>query len=110
MINTEGQTMQHVEIRRHQPMPDWWEIRDEINQWIVKRENREHGNAGQLLRDIEDQCPGYSWMEIAGWIVGLTIPNIVQQRMLWKWLQTQTTEARRVKTSLHHSRSASGAK
>jgi hypothetical protein len=78
--------------------PEWPVIREDIHQWVSEQCSQSHGDGSQFFSDIEDACPGQTWLEIAAWIVGSATPNILQQRLLWLWVQTR-------RRSVRHSRS-----
>lgn len=78
---------------RNESIPDWRSLRGRIRRWIAEQNPGDRQDGGQFLREMEDKFQGCSWVEIAGWLVGGTVPSMVQQYMLWEWLQTRDTEA-----------------
>lgn len=78
--------MEDAEIHFVDLVPEWYVIREDINAWIWERRPDSCWNGSQFLRDMEDECPGQTWLEIADWIVGFTTPNVFQQRLLWQWV------------------------
>ena len=85
--------MEDAEIHFVDVVPEWPVIRDDINAWIWERCPDSCWDGSQFLRDMEDECPGQTWLEIADWIVGFTTPNVFQQRLLWQWVQSRRVSA-----------------
>ncbi len=74
-------------------IPEWRVIRAQIRSWISERTRDDREDRGLFLREMEEKFPEYSWVEIAGWMVGFTIPNTVQQCLLWEWVQSRSVES-----------------
>ena len=102
--------MNDTEMHFGDPIPEWPIIREDIHQWVSERCSKSLGEGSQFFSDMEDACPGQTWLEIADWIVGSATPNILQQRLLWHWVQTrcptvpQSRSQRTCQVSLHESR------
>ncbi|MDB5334528.1 MAG: hypothetical protein JWN70_147 [Planctomycetaceae bacterium] len=77
---------------RNESLPDWRSLRARIRRWIAEQNPGDGQDGGQFLREMEAKFQGCSWVEIAGWLVGGTAPSMVQQYMLWEWLQTRDAE------------------